>query len=190
MKLYIYFLSVLLILTSCNQQEPKHSYGEVEEAGNFVVEIALENTTPTVDMAEFTLIGNEKGFLKDDAIAIMNVKRRWPLAVQSQNEAEFESILARDFSFKGIGEFFNRKDYIQNRIKPDDWKITFVKYENVSLQFIGELGVLTYKNKIKNENTITQETEIEIISWMDIFVKENNQWKIRACHAIDYKAEK
>lgn len=111
--------------------------------------------------------------------------------MQSQNPAEFDSILADDFTFKGIDEFFNRKDYIENRIKPDDWKITFVEYDNVCLEFINDnLAIMSYKNRIKNVNSKTNEIEFEIISWTDIYTKQKSNWEIKSAHAIDYQIEK
>ena len=168
------FLSflMLIILISCNELDKKESSTVATPESTFTTSIiALKNTTPTVDILNYTLIEDSNKNRQKDADEILNVKRRWPLAMQSQNAEEFEAILAKDFTFNGIGEFFNREDYIKNRLQPDNWKITYVKYDNLSLQFIGELAILTYKNSIKNVNSITKETEIEVISWTDVFIK-------------------
>ncbi|MFT3796519.1 nuclear transport factor 2 family protein [Flavobacterium sp.] len=185
-------IAISIITLSCNNNQIENKSGIQKSRNLFSIsEIQLENSTPTVDIQKFTLIENSENDLKNEAKEILTVKRKWPLAMQSQNPAEFDSILAKDFTFKGIGEFFNRKDYIENRVKPDDWKITFVKYENVCLEFINDnLAILSYKNSIKNVNSKTKEIESEIISWVDIYIKENNNWKIKSAHAIDYRLEK
>jgi len=188
---YIHMLLLSAILgISCS--EPKEQETPVVDESAIVYsisEITIEDSTPTVEIKKYTLIIDAQQNRTNDAKQIMNLKRRWPLAMQSQNLEEFEAILAKEFTFKGIGEFFNRTDYIKNRIKPDDWKITFVKYDNLCLQFINDLAILTYKNKITNENVKTKEIEIENITWTDIFLVEDEQWKIKSSHAIDYRME-
>lgn len=76
---------------------------------------------------------------KLDAEQILNVKLKWPLAMQSKNPAEFDSILSKSFTFKGTNSFYNREEYIKDRSSSQEWIITFVKYENVTLQFIGNM---------------------------------------------------
>lgn len=148
------------------------------------------DTTETVELSAYMLIAPEGADRTNDANEIMKLKRRWPLAMQSLDVNEFEAILSSDFTFKSPDEFFNRTEYIQNRTRPDDWKITFVKYDNVTLQFTGEeSAVLSYRNHIRNEHSVTHETEIEHITWVDTFVKEQGDWKIQSSHAIDYSVE-
>lgn len=170
----------MTVILSCDSNQ------KIEKSFS-ISEITVENATPTVHLEKFTLIKNAKNNLEDEAAEILKLKRKWPLAMQSQNPAAFDSILAEDFIFKGIGEFFNRKDYIKNRIKPDDWKITFVKYDNICLEFINDnMAIMSYKNRIKNVNSKTNEIEFENISWIDIYKKVKGRWKIKSAHAIDY----
>ena len=124
--------NTITFATSTNSTEFNLSLGQFE---------IIETLTITGNGATKTIIDAQQN-RTNDAKQIMNLKRRWPLAMQSQNLEEFEAILAKEFTFKGIGEFFNRTDYIKNRIKPDDWKITFVKYDNLCLQFINDLAIL------------------------------------------------
>ena len=84
----------------------------------------------------------------------------------------------------------NREEYIEDRIQPSDWKITHVEYDNLTLQFFGSTAVLTYRNRVTNENIYTKEIEIESISWADIYVKEAGKWKIDAAHTVDFRLEK
>lgn len=102
---------------------------------------------------------------------------------------DLHTILSKDFTFVDNGHLFNRAAYIEDRIKLSEWKITHVKYDNLSLQFFGELALLTYRNRVKNEHIKTKEIEVEQINWADIYVKENDKWKIKSAHVIDIKIE-
>lgn len=183
-------LSLSFILFACNSETTQKGNTENNSDKAAAIEVTLhDNNTPTVDIASYTLITKPGEDHTKDAEEIMRLKRKWPLAMQSLNPLAFDSILSRDFTFKGINEFFNRADYIKNRTTPGDWIITYVKYDNVTLQFVGETGILTYANRITNKNTRTNETEYEMISWMDAFVKEGTQWKLSVSHAISYQVE-
>lgn len=187
--IHMLLLSTILGISCCEPKEQETPVVDESAIVYSISEITVEDSTPTVEIKKYTLIIDAEQNRTNDAEQIINLKRRWPLAMQSQNLEEFEAILAKEFTFKGIGEFFNRTDYIKNRIKPDDWKITFVKYDNLCLQFINDLAILTYKNKITNENVKTKEIEIENITWTDIFLVEDEHWKIKSSHAIDYRME-
>lgn len=176
-------LITLIGLLSCNERQN-------EAANNFsLLEISEDNSTPTVDISKYSLINDSQNDRSNDAKEILKVKRKWPLAMQSLNPLAFDSILSKDFTFKSSTTFFNREDYIKNRTTPDDWKITFVEYDNVTLQFFGNTAVLSYKNHVRNENAVTREVEIEHISWVDMYIKENKKWKLGAAHSIDYRLE-
>lgn len=185
-------IQVILLFTltgicCCKQAEPvKDKDGAVFTRTVLTLD---DNVTPTVDLAQITLISHAKDHRTADAKAIMKVKRKWPLAMQSLSQGAFDTILSRNFTFNAKDHFFTRADYIKNRTTPDDWKIIFVKYENVTLQFVGNTGLLSYVNHITNRNSKTQEIEYEHISWVDTYVMENGQWKIDAAHAIDYRLE-
>lgn len=178
-------ISILIFIFSCNNKEtvkPKTVLSNV-------MEITDSNFTPTVDLAKYKLVTDAAHDRKADAAEILKLKRKWPLAMQSKKAADFDSILSQNFTYKDHEFFFNRKEYIESRIKQDEWIITHVKYENVSLQFAGNIGILTYKNRVTNRSLKTGETEYEKITWMDLYEKENGRWKIAAAHAIDYQLE-
>lgn len=179
-----------IILFSCSDKKPK-----VETSGEgtspYKAEVIKEkNFTPTVDIKEYTLISPQHENRKKDAEQILDLKRKWPLVMQMPNRKGFDTILSRHFTFSGDGNLFNREDYIVDRTKPSDWKITYVKYDNLTLQFFGNTAVLTYRNQVTNENIETKEVEIEYISWADIYVLEDNKWKIGATHTVDFRVEK
>ena len=116
----------------------------------------------------------------------MEVKKLYPLAMRKKDRSLFEQILSRDFTSRGIKDFFNRGDYIENRTQgaATDWS---VKYENIVLQFVGDSCVLTYRNVIRGRDESGSYTER--MTWTDVYVRENDQWKIRMVHLIDYKEE-
>jgi ketosteroid isomerase-like protein len=68
--------------------------------------------------------------------------------------------------------------------------IELVQYENMVLQFFGEIALVTYRNVLKNKNASSQPDDKEYISWADVYVKENGEWKIGTAHVIDYRTEK
>lgn len=185
------FLSVLAIaFFSCADQKSKVKPSDNDTLPYKIEVIKEKNFTPTVDIKEYTLIVAQNEDRKKDAEHILDLKRKWPLVMQAPNRIGFDTILSPHFTFTADGQFFNREDYIIDRTKPSDWKITFVKYENLTLQFFGNTALLTYKNQVTNENINTKEIEIEYISWADIYVTENSKWKIGATHTIDVKIEK
>jgi len=174
----------LCFVISCNNVE------NIKKNNYSIIEIIENNTTPSVDISKYKLVIDSDVDHTEDAKKILEVKRQWPLAMQSLKASEFDSILSKKFTFKGLDGFYNRTEYIANRTKPDNWKIEFVKYDEMCLQFIGDQAILSYKNKIVNVNSVSQEKEIEYISWVDVFTQEDKKWKILTSHAIDYRLEK
>ncbi|GAB2766725.1 hypothetical protein GCM10027275_05940 [Rhabdobacter roseus] len=154
-----------------------------------MVEVTEDNNTPTVDIEHYALVVPKGMDRKQDASAIMQVKRKWPLAMQSKNPADFDSILAKNFTFAGDGQLYNRDEYIQDRTAPSEWIITHVKYDNLTLHFFGDMALLSYQNRVTNENLLTKAVEIERISWGDMYVKEDGTWKLSTAHVIDYQIE-
>jgi Domain of unknown function (DUF4440) len=189
-KTIFILLTTLIIAFSCKEGQKANNNAEKNSANNYSAIVILEdNSTPSVDISKYTLINDPQKDRRNDAKEILKVKRKWPLAMQSLNPLEFDSILSKNFTFKGSDKFFTRADYIKNRTTPDEWKITFVKYDNVTLQFFGDTGILSYVNHITNKNVNTGAIEYEHISWVDIYVIEDGKWKIGAAHSIDYRLE-
>ena len=189
-KTIFILLTTLVIFISCKERQKANNNGEKNSANNYSTEVITDdNLTPSVDISKYTLINDPQKDRRNDAKEIIKVKRKWPLAMQSLNPLEFDSILSKNFTFKGGDKFFTRADYIKNRTTPDEWKITFVKYDNVTLQFFGDTGILSYVNQITNKNDNTGAIEHEHISWVDIYVIEDGKWKIGASHSIDYRLE-
>lgn len=141
-----------------------------------------------IGISSYTLITNNDEAHRRDAEAIMRLKKDLPLAVQTKDASLFNRIFARDFTFRAEDEFYEREEYIRNRVERPQ-TVTSAQYENLVLQFFGEVGVLTYRNVVKvNEANGTIETYQ--MSWADVYVKENGAWKIGAIHLIDKRVEK
>lgn len=186
MKL-LFLLSVIItvLFIQCNQQKMNDSSEK-----KFIQETITEpNSTTTVEIKNFRLITNNSEDNRKDAAEILQIKRNWPIAMQTKDSALLNKILSKDFSFSTDNHIYNRADYIADRITPSSWKITNVKYENLALQFFGENALLTYRNVVENRDT-SGAIEIENITWADMYVKENGKWKINAAHVIDYQLNK
>ena len=151
------------------------------------VSIKEANTTPTVDIKDFTLISNNLIVDSIEAIEIMRVKRNFPLAMQRHDSLLFESILSKNFTFRAQNEFFNRTDYIANRVH-GTWTIDTVKFKNLVLQFFNQTAILTYRN-ILNGTDDNGKPDIEYYSWADMYLKENGKWKLAGVHEIESRIE-
>lgn len=58
------------------------------------------------------------------------------------------------------------------------WTIDTVKYENLVLQFLGDVAVLTYRNSVKGTDDIGKAVT-EHYCWADFYFKESGKWKKR-----------
>jgi len=160
------------------------------EAGKAFSQINVkeQSNRPDIDISDYTLITNNAEADRADAEAIMEVKKNYPVAMRTKDRALFDRILARNFTFRGRADFFGRADYIDNRVQGaiTDWS---VKYENIALQLFGEIAIVTYRNVIKGNDALGKPDYTEHMSWADIYLKENGEWKIGAVHLIDYREE-
>lgn len=189
-KIFI-FLVCTMMFASCKDHQ-QHAVTVASDAPitYSLLNVLENNSTPTVDIASYNLVNDPNNSRRTDAEEIMQLKRKWPLALQSLDPVAFDSILSKNYTHKGIKDFYNRADYIKSRTTPDEWKITSVKYENITVQFVDNTGILSYLNHIRNEHTVTGVVETEHISWVDVYSKENGKWKLRSAHAIDYRLDK
>jgi ketosteroid isomerase-like protein len=189
---YIILLAVLTV--SCQTGElaaPRHSdVAERAAVGSPYSQVTLkaESPYPTVGIGTYTLITHDPDAHRRDAEAIMRVKIEWPRAMQTKEQAAFDRILARGFTFRGEAEFYGREDYIRDRVG-NNVEVASAQYENLVLQFFGEVAVLTYRNtvRIKDESGNPQTLRM---CWADTFVKEVGEWKIGGSHLIELRAEK
>ena len=182
-------LFVLVVLLSCNAEKENNAVTEKPVTKSLQqITVIEENGTPTIDIKSFSLVGDSSEAQIADAKEILKVKRKWPLAMQEKSRKLFEEILSKDFTIRGEDEFFgNREDYIKDREK-GNWGIDTVRYENLVLQFFGDVAVLTYRNKLTGTD-IAGIPNKEFYTWADMFKKEDGAWKIGASHCIDARVE-
>ena len=182
--LIILFLSILFIL-GCNTEKPEEDTTSSFEQRFINTPDSLALTT--IIIPGLTLITDNYEKEKDYALEILQLKHKFPLAMQTKSKALFEEIFAEDFVFRADDEFFNREDYINDRIN-GTWQIDTVKYQNLALQIFGDKAVLTYKNMLDGTDDYGK-PNIEYYSWADIYVRENVDWKILSCFNIDSRME-
>lgn len=70
------------------------------------------------------------------------------LAMQKHDAALFESVLAKDYIYHGKEAFFDRQEYIHDRVN-GKWTIMNLQYENVVLEFYNDMAILSYRNVVK-----------------------------------------
>lgn len=150
------------------------------------IELHTPNTDGIVDLDTFMLVTRNIHADSVEALDLIRLKRKWPMAMHTRKAEDFERILAKDFVFRAEDEFFDRASYIADRVNGLD-TVGHVVYENVVLQFMGDRALLTYRNVLTNQDSITY--GVEQMSWADMFVKENGEWKISASHQIEYRKE-
>ena len=86
------------------------------------------------------------------------------------------------FTFRGESEFFNRADYIRDRTTGEG-RVKTADYQNLVLQFFGEVAMLTYRNIVEDEPGGPGSWKAEMI-WSEMFVKEDGRWKGASLHQI------
>lgn len=189
MKNFIISLISFIVTVGCNDNKTLsiHQSGTTQQNENskkyIQVNFKVDLNTPTVGINNFTLITNDLQRDSSNAQAIIRAKVILPLAMQKHDSTLFDSVLAKDFISQGEGEFFNRNEYIQDRVN-GKWMISDVQYENLVLEFFGDFAVLTYRNKVKEKDEFGKEN-LFLWFWTDIWIKENGEWKIRVLRAIN-----
>jgi len=184
-----------VLLTSCQLGPETHDRASdaVRQSGkamsHFQVTLQENDQSPGITIGSYTLITDDLDAHRADAGAIMRLKREWPLAMQTKNAALFNRILARDFTFREAdGRFYEREAYIRDRVEREE-TVASAQYENLVLQFFGPAALLTYRNTVKGRDA-SGRPETWYMTWADIFVQEEGEWKIGASHMIDERVEK
>ena len=189
MKYFIVTLFSIVVIIGCNDNKTDevNKPNDTKQAGEvkqyIQVGFKVNLNTPTVGIDNYTLITNDLQRDSSDAQAIIRAKVILPLAMQKHDESLFDSVLSKNFISQGEDEFFNRKEYIQDRVN-GKWMIWDVQYENLVLEFFGDIAVLTYRNTVKEKDEAGKQ-QIYHWTWADIWVKENGNWKIKVLRAIE-----
>jgi hypothetical protein len=188
MKYFIAAFASLLAILGCNNpKEPLIVNQDTKQDTTIKkysqVNFKIDLHTPTVGITNYTLISNDLARDSSNAREIIHAKVFLPLAMQRHDASLFDSVLAKDFISQGEDEFFNRKEYIQDRVN-GKWMISDVQYENLVLEFFGDWAMLTYRNRVKEKDEFGKEN-LFLWFWSDIWIKENGRWKIRVLRAIN-----
>ena len=148
-----------------------------------MVHLKTDLNTPTARIDTVTLITDDLKRDSANAQALIRAKVILPLAMQRHDRVLFDRVLAKDFLYHGEEAFFNREEYIHDRVN-GKWTITDVQYENVVLQFYGKMGILSYRNIVKE---IGEDGKLETYTWFwtDIWVLEKGIWKLQELRAIN-----
>lgn len=188
-KMMKWILVTFIIVNSICSCDNRSSIAKDEKANFTKVFIKDADTisTPGIFIEGLTLVTKNYQQEEKDALDILALKHKWPLAMKTKDRELFEEILAKNFSFIGEGEFFNRLEYIKDRVN-GSWEIDSVKYENLVLQFVGQFALLTYRNVLDGTDDDGRSNK-EYYSWADIYVKEDGQWKISGSHNIEARVE-
>lgn len=182
---YIILALFIATIAACNGAKTDSTNTVKNESENKYVQVnyTIDLNAPTVSITNYTLISNNLQRDSFNAREIIKAKVLLPLAMQKHDAVLFDSVLAKNFISQGEDEFFNREEYIHDRVN-GKWLITDVKYENLVLEFFGDLGVLTYRNKVTEKDESGKVT-LYTWFWADVWVKENGRWKIKVLRAIN-----
>lgn len=188
MKYFIMAFAGFLVILGCNDAKKPPLNNQDAKQDSAIkkysqVNFKIDLHTPTVGITNYTLISNDLARDSSNAREIIQAKVILPLAMQRHDASLFDSVLAKDFISQGEDEFFNRKEYIQDRVN-GKWMISDVQYENLVLEFFGDWAMLTYRNRVKEKDEFGKEN-LFLWFWSDIWIKENGRWKIRVLRAIN-----
>jgi ketosteroid isomerase-like protein len=158
-----------------------------EPAGQFTQKtITLDRPSPSVDIGSYVLITDSFEADRGDAEAIMRLRGKLPLPVQTNDAVLFDRILARGFTFRAADEFWNREQYIRSRVEEPE-KVGPARYENLVLQLFGEVALSTYRNVVQLRDA-SGKAETLYMTWASVYVKEDGEWKVGTVHMIDKKS--
>ena len=183
-QIIISFLFIASICACNNATTNAPEIGTNDTSRKFIqVKFTIDLHTPTVVISNYTLITNDLQNDSTKAKEIIKAKVMLPLAMQQHDLKLFDSILTKDFIYQGEENFFNRNEYIQDRVHAK-WMISDVQYENLVIQFFEDYGILTYRNKVKEKDEFGKD-QLYLWFWTDIWVKENGSWKLKNLRAIN-----
>jgi len=183
---YVLFISLVALFTlSCDHLKEHKVVSQISKTDSRYVQVKydIDVNTPTVGINNYTLITNNLERDSSAAREIIMTKVSLPLAMQRHDSLLFESILASDFIYQGEEAFFNRSEYIHDRITAK-WMISDARYENLVLEFFDGYGVLTYRNKITEKDEFGKD-QLYNWFWTDVWIKENGKWKLKDLRAIN-----
>jgi len=183
-----YFVSGVLIaftIISCNNHQKESTKLISIDTGKKYMQVkcTIDINVPTVGITTYTLITSNLEKDSSEARQLLSAKVILPLAMQKHDAKLFDSTLAADFIYHGEEAFFNRAEYIHDRVTAK-WMISDVQYENLVLEFFDGYGILTYRNKVKEKDEFGKD-QLYTWFWTDVWIKENGRWKLKNLRAIN-----
>jgi len=188
MKQIYYLLMITIAISGCQQKEnavpstPAANTSTGEGKNFILVTRKIEDSIASISINSYNLVTENLGRDTMEADALIRRKILHPLAMQKHDSALFEDLITKDFTAQGEHEFFNRQEFIQDRVN-GKWMISDVQYENLVLQFFGEIGILTYRNIVKELDEKGKPLTWHF-TWADIWTKEEGKWKLKAQRTI------
>jgi len=185
MRHIIFGFTIVIATLSCNDRKANTQKVDVTGSTSKYVQVKynMDLNAPTVGITSYTLITNNLKRDSAEARQIINAKAILPLAMQKHDFNLFDSTLAANFIYQGEEAFFNRAEYIQDRVNAK-WMISDARYENLVLEFFDGYGILTYRNKITEKDEFGKD-QLYTWFWTDVWVKENGRWKLKDLRAIN-----
>ena len=185
MKCLIGSLLIAVIVGSCNHHQDTSGKSNIAKSAKKYIQVKypIDINAQTVGITTYTLITNNLEKDSAEARQLLKAKVILPLAMQKHDAKLFDSTLAADFIYQGEEAFFNRAEYIEDRVKAK-WMISDVQYENLVLEFFDGYGILTYRNKVKEKDELGRD-QLYTWFWTDVWIKENGRWKLKDLRAIN-----
>ncbi|RYY14951.1 MAG: nuclear transport factor 2 family protein [Chitinophagaceae bacterium] len=183
---FLLFLAIAIFGCQQNVNEEQASSAlnksTTERQGFVELTRKIEDSITSIHINTYHLITDNPGRDTLEADALLRRKILHPLAMQKHDSALFEDLLAVNFTAQGEQEFFNRQEFIRDRVN-GKWMISDVQYENLVLQFFGETGILTYRNIVKelDEKGLPKTWHF---TWTDARIKEEGKWRIKTQRTI------
>lgn len=185
MRYSTFMVVAVVMLPACNNKKMETIKPTLRDNEKKYVQVKfnIDVNVATVGIHNYTLISNNLEKDSIEAREIIKAKVLLPLAMQKHDAALFDSTLASNFLYQGEEAFFNRSEYIKDRVN-GKWMISDVQYENLVLEFLDNYGILTYRNKVTEKDELGKE-QLFIWFWTDVWIKENGRWKLKDLRAIN-----
>jgi hypothetical protein len=140
---------------------------------------------PNIGLKEYVLISDDLERDRADAEAVIQLKFEAVRAMQTKLRENFEPYLARNFIFRSNDQFFDRNEFINNRVLANPMKVKQADYLNVVVQFIGDIALVTYSNIVESQPG--PGAHKANMTWADILSKEDGRWKASTVHLIRFE---
>ncbi len=181
---YLTLVIAAIVMAACNSPQSQSVEQGSKPPGTFIqVKFKNHSNHPTVGITDYILITDDLGNDSSEARLIIEAKAILPLAMQRHDSVLFDSTLAKEFIYHGEEAFFNREEYIHDRVHAK-WMISDVQYENLVLEFFDKYAMLTYRNKVTEKDEVGKD-QLYTWFWADVWIKEDGSWKLKDLRALN-----